>query len=187
MSFFARCKTQESAMDVCHYLQIIGSLLAKKPEQVLEVGIGTAQLTAALVMGLRYNGTGVLTCVDNWSEWRGVEPAGIVALRESGVRVVAPVSERNFLSECPDNTYDFVISDGDHRNVDQWVDDYFRITRPNGFIYFHDTNNNSMFPAISRVLERVQELGLPYYHFIKSTRPEERCERGLLLVVNEKP
>lgn len=173
-------------MDSCHYLQIMGSLVARKPEHVLEVGIGTAMLTAGLVMGLRFNRRGSLTCVDSWFDWHGIEPPGIASLRESGVTVIAPVEENTFLKGCPANTFDFVVSDGDHRNSGYWVDEYFRITKPDGFIYFHDTNNTVMFPSIARIQQRVVELGLPSYHFTRSSRDDERCERGLLLVINRK-
>lgn len=186
VDLLARSEPQETAMDSCHYLHILGSLLAKKPERVLEIGIGTALLTVGLSMGLRFNQKGSLTCVDNWKEWHGIEPPEIAALKEAGVCVVAPVEERDFLAGCPDNAYDFVVSDGDHCNIAQWVDEYFRITTPGGFVYFHDTNNTGMFPSISRVQERVLELGLPCYHFISNSRSEERCERGLLMVINTK-
>ncbi len=181
-----RADQQDVGMDTCHYLQIIGSLVAKKPQQVLEVGVGTALLTVGLVMALRYNQCGVLTCVDNWADWQGVEPPEIASLREAGVTVVAPVEERRFITECPSNMYDFVISDGDHKNSGSWVDDYFRITKPDGFIYFHDTNNHDRFPSLSRIEDHVKGLGLPYFHFTQSSRPDERCERGLLFVVNRK-
>jgi len=187
VELLARSDPQESAMDSCHYLQIVGSLLAKKPESVLEVGIGTAQLTVGLVMGLLFNQKGTLTCVDNWSEWQGVEPSEIAALRTSGVHVVAPVEERDFLIGCASDSFDFVVSDGDHRNSGTWVDEYFRITRPDGFIYFHDSNNIGMFPGIARIRQRVQCLGLPHYHFMQNSRKDERCERGLLLVINTPP
>ena len=173
-------------MDTCHYLQIIGSLVSKKPQNVLEVGVGTALLTVGLVMGLKYNRCGSLTCVDNWIDWHGIEPPEIKELREAGVTILAPLEERQFVSECPSNVYDFVVSDGDHRNSGSWVDEYFRITKPDGFIYFHDTNNTEMFPSISRIEQRVKELGLPSFHFTSSSRDDEHCERGLLFAINHK-
>lgn len=186
LDLLGRADQQDVGMDSCHYLQIIGSLVAKKPQRVLEIGIGTALLTVGLIMGLRYNQCGVLTCVDNWGDWQGIEPPEIVSLREAGVTVLAPIEERLFISECPDNTYDFVISDGDHKNSASWVDDYFRITKPDGFIYFHDTNNHDRFPSLALIEKRVKELGLTHFHFTQSSRTDERCERGLLFVINNK-
>lgn len=177
---------QEAAMDTCHYLQIVGSLVAKKTDNILEVGIGTAMLTTGLVMGMRYNQCGRLPCVDNWRDWHGIEPPEIATLREAGVMVIAPVEERVFLASSETDTYDFVVSDGDHSNSGTWVDEYFRITKPEGFIYFHNTNNHKMFPTLALVQQRVLQLGLPHYHFTQSSRKDERCERGLLFVVNRK-
>lgn len=178
-------KQHEIAMDSSHCLHIIGSLLSKKPDNVLEIGIGKATLTAGLVMGLRYNRKGRLTCVDNWIDWGGNEPSEIAVLREAGVTIIAPVEEKDFLYGCPGNSYDFVVSDGDHFNCDQWVDQYIRITKPDGFIYFHDTNNH-MFPNLDTIRQRVKQLGLPHFHFTQSSREDEQCERGLLFVINTK-
>lgn len=182
----AKSGDQETAMDSCHYLHIIGSLLSKKPDNVLEIGIGTALLTVGLVMGLRYNRKGHLTCVDNWLDWRGVEPPDINKLREAGVTIIAPVAEKDFLFGCATDSYDFVVSDGDHYNSDKWVDQYLRITKPGGFIFFHDTNNLSMFPNLDVIRQKVEQLGLYHYHFTQSSRKDERCERGLLFVINNK-
>jgi predicted O-methyltransferase YrrM len=186
IDLLGRAEPQDAGMDACHYLQIVGSLIAKKPDRVLEVGIGTALLTVGLIMGLRYNRCGTLTCVDNWGDWHGAEPPDIESLREAGVTVIAPVEELQFLRDCPDNAYDFIISDGDHRNSGSWVDEYFRITKPDGFMYFHDTNNYGTFPSLALIMTRVKELQLPYYHFTQSSRVDERCERGLLFVINKK-
>ncbi len=178
--------SQDSAMDICHYLQIIGSLVAKKPHHVLEVGIGTAMLTVGLVSALKFNQRGTLTCVDNWNDWHGVEPPEINVLREAGVAVIAPISEQEFVKQCPADCYDFVVSDGDHKNSWSWIDEYFRITKPDGFLYFHDTNNTKKFPALAGIESRVKELGLPYFHFTENSRNDEKCERGLLFVINKK-
>lgn len=186
IDLLGRADNQDAGMDACHYVQIVASLMAKKPRSILEVGIGTALLTVGLIMGIRYNRCGALTCVDSWYDWHGEEPPDIDSLREAGVTVLAPVEERQFLRECPDNEYDFVISDGDHRNSGSWVDEYFRITKPDGFMYFHDTNDHGAFPSLSLIEARVKELQLPYYHFTQSSRPDERCERGLLFVINKK-
>ena len=187
-SFFSLFNDQQSivAVDKSHALYIIGSLLSKKPDRVLEIGIGTGFLSAGLVMGLRYNQKGTLTCVDNWQDWQGVEPQEISILRSAGINLVAPVSEEEFILSCPEDEYDFVVSDGDHFNSGSWVDEYFRITKPDGFMYFHDTNQHDVFPSLALIEKRVKELNLPHFHFTQSSRPDEFCERGLLFVINKK-
>jgi hypothetical protein len=74
----------------------------------------------------------------------------------------------------------------DHLRSQNWVDEYLRITCHDGFIFFHDTNSDP-FPNLRKIVDRVKELNLPHYHFTESTRPEEKCARGWLFVINQKP
>lgn len=187
--YFALLNTMEPgagevAIDRSHNLFIMGALLSQKPDDVLELGIGTGYLTVSLVHGLRYNGKGKLTCVDNWGDARGGDMADVAEnLRMAGVNVMAPMEERTFLVNSPDNAYDFLISDADHVNSGTWVDEHLRVVRPGGFLFFHDTNNLADYPNMALITQRVRDLGLHHYHFTKSSRPDEQCERGLLFVV----
>jgi len=104
-------------------------------------------------------------------------------LRKVGVNVVAPVEEYLFVSGCPSESYDFLISDADHLNSGTWIDEHLRIVRPGGFLFFHDTNQIDEFPNMALIGKRVKELGLCHYHFKKSSRPDEQCERGWLFVM----
>jgi len=52
-------------------------------------------------------------------------------------------------------------------------------------MFFHDTNN-AEFPGLLTIETQVAELGLPYFHFKKDSRENERCSRGLLFVINKK-
>lgn len=172
-------------LDVPHNLFLIGSLLSRKPRNILEMGMGTGYLTWSIIQAIQYNGVGQLTSVDNWCDWGGAEPLGIDRIKAAGVNVVAPIDEREFLRTCPDNAYDFVISDADHRRSHQWTDEYLRITSHDGFLYFHDTNS-PMFRNLYAIVETIQKLNLPHYHFTQNTRPDERCDRGFLFVINKK-
>lgn len=185
-SFFSLFNNPQSivAVDKSHALYVVGALLSKKPEKVLEVGIGTGFLSMGLLMGLRYNKKGTLTCVDNWMDWQGIEPPEMSSLRDAGVNIIAPIAEKDFVMNCPSNEYDFIISDGDHLNSGEWVDEYLRITKPDGFMFFHDTNQHDVFPSLALIEKRVKELDLPYFHFTQSSRTDEHCERGLLFVIN---
>ncbi|MEX0677857.1 MAG: class I SAM-dependent methyltransferase [Pirellulales bacterium] len=176
---------QERAVDVAHNLFLIGCLVARKPRHVLEMGMGTGFVTGSVIQALGFNGVGELTCVDNWHDWGGREPDGTQQIRAAGVRVVAPMDEERFLRSAPADAYDFVISDADHFRSHAWVDQYLRITAHDGFLFFHDTNND-LFPNLRAIVDRVGELNLPHYHFIESTRPDERCSRGWLFVINRK-
>jgi glycosyltransferase involved in cell wall biosynthesis len=172
------------AVDRCHNLFLIGALLSKKPESVLELGIGTGYITLSVIHALRYNQKGRLTCVDDWSEWGGAEPDGIDAYRSAGAEIVAPVSEREFVINCPSDSYDFLISDADTFLSGLWVDEHVRITNNNGFMFFHNTNRKAEYRNLQLIAERIKELGLFYYHFTESSRADEHCGRDWLFVIN---
>jgi len=172
------------AIDRCHNMFMMGALLAKKPDDILELGIGSGYVTISLIHGLRYNGKGRLTCVDNWVDARGAVMEDLAAdLKKLGVNVVAPVEERSFVSGCPSDAYDFLISDADHVNSGTWIDEHLRIVRKGGFLFFHDTNQISQFPNMALIEKRVQELKLCHYHFKENSRPDENCDRGWLFVM----
>ena len=175
-----------SPIDRCHNLFLIGAVLSKKPENVLELGIGTGYVTASLIHALRYNGKGKLTCVDNWFDWGGKEPAGIERFRSAGVRVVAPVSEEDFVKKCPPDTHDFLISDADPFLSGLWIDEHLRITTDKGFMFFRNTNRSDDLPNLALIEKRFKELGLFYYHFTEQSRSDENCQSGWLFAINDK-
>jgi glycosyltransferase involved in cell wall biosynthesis len=174
------------AVDRCHNLFLMGALLSKKPENVLELGIGAGFVTWSLIHALRFNRRGKLTCVDNWFDWGGIEPEGIDEIRAAGVNVVAPIMEEEFVKNCPSDAYDFLISDADPFLSGLWVDEHLRITKLDGFMFFHKTNRKEDYPNLQLIEKRIKELGLFYYHFTESSRTDERCTRGWLFAINNK-
>ncbi len=173
-------------IDRCHNLFLVGALLSKKPDNILELGIGTGYVTASLIYALRYNGKGKLTCVDNWFDWGGQEPPGMEKIRAAGVKVVAPMDEAQFVKDCPSDAYDFLISDADAFLSGLWIDEHLRITADKGFMFFHNTNRIADLPNLALIEKRLKELGLYYYHFTEKSRPDERCDVGWLFGINDK-
>jgi len=173
-------------IDRCHNLFLVGAVLSKKPDTILELGIGTGYVTASLIYALRYNGKGKLTCVDNWFDWGGQEPEGIEKLRAAGVKLVAPMDEAQFVKDCPSDAYDFLISDADAFLSGLWIDEHLRITADKGFMFFHNTNRIADLPNLALIETRLKELGLSYYHFTEKSRPDERCDAGWLFAINDK-
>jgi glycosyltransferase involved in cell wall biosynthesis len=178
--------SSSSPIDRCHNLFLIGAILSKKPDNVLELGIGTGYVTSSVIYALRYNEKGKLTCVDNWFDWGGQEPEGIERFRSAGVRVVAPVSEAEFVKQCPSDTYDFMISDADPFLSGLWIDEHLRITSDKGFMFFRNTNRADDLPNLALIEKRLQELGLFYYHFTEQSRSDEHCHSGWLFAINDK-
>ena len=174
-----------TALDRAHGMFLYGSVVAKKPQNILELGVGTGYITLTLLHAIRYNRCGKLTSVDNWLDYGGKEPGGIDDLRQAGVDVVT-MSDGAFVRQAPADTYDLLVSDADHFSSHNWLDEYLRITRQDAFLFFHDTNTPELFPGLASIEGRVRAKGLPCYHFTASTRPDERCNRGWLFVINSK-
>jgi hypothetical protein len=93
--------------------------------------------------------------------------------------------EETFVRGCGPNTYDVLVSDADHKRSHLWLDEHLRIVRPEGLVFFHDTANPD-FSNLFNVVTSVQERRLPHYHFTASSRPDEHCNRGWLMVQNQK-
>jgi predicted O-methyltransferase YrrM len=167
------------AMDENH-IQLIGSLIkCSKPQSVLEIGIGTGLVTKTILESFEYNQIKPnLTCVDNFYDWSGNAPAGF----ETYENVINFISsdERNFIYNCKQK-YDFIVSDADHHHTNEWVEQTLGILNTNGILIYHDVTNGS-FPNLYSIIEYVKRNNINYILFDKSSRIEERCDRGLLVI-----
>jgi predicted O-methyltransferase YrrM len=173
------------AIDLAHNVFLVGAVLARKPENVLELGFGSGYVTTSLFHALRFNGKGRLTTVDSWFDWGGNEPAAVVNFKKAGINVVTS-GEEEFVRAAPTDAYDFLISDADHFRSGGWLDQHLRLVKHDGFLFFHDTNQPQMFPSLGTIEGQIKERGLPHFHFKESSRPDERCQRGWLFVINKK-
>lgn len=155
--------------------------MAAKPQNILELGIGSGLVTRSLMAAIRYNQYGTLTSVDNWLDWGRTRPELDIPPE---VKVIAS-EEEVFVRLAPTDEYDMLISDADHDRSGLWFTEHCRIVKPDGFMFFHDTNQ-PQYPTLFALQELAKARALPYFHFTKSTREDERCERGLLFVINRK-
>jgi len=184
--FLDQYKPHGAAIDFAHAVIILGSLVSSKPENVLEIGIGTGSITNILLNGIDYNQIGKLTCIDNFHDLGGNLPKSTLEnLKTKNINIIAPIEEKDFVFSQQENTYDFLVSDGDHLHSGEWVDQMFSIIKPNSFMFFHDVNNPDYINLMNYKL-RADELNKPNYLFTKSSRPDENCSRGLLMVINTK-
>tara|TARA_B100000315_G_C14543823_1_gene572239 strand:- start:93 stop:764 length:672 start_codon:yes stop_codon:yes gene_type:complete len=173
------------SIDKSHVMYIASTVLARKPKRILEVGIGSGYVTTNLFYSLKYNGRGTLTCVDNWHDWHGKEPKHAKIFRKKGIKIITQ-SEKDFVKNCEDNSFDFLVSDGDHHNSGTWINEYLRIIENDGFMFFHDTNLKDDYPKLQLIEKRILQLQLPYFHYKISSRDDEQCENGLLFSINKK-
>ncbi len=167
------------AIDRAHAFFIVGCVLAQKPETVVELGVGSGYLTRLLLAAIEYNGIGTLVSVDNWIDWQGHEPPIAQQLRTEGASIVVS-EERTWCEQRETGSVDCLVVDSDHLHGGEWVQEHLRIVRPGGLLFFHDTNAPS-YPSLKETVKAV--CGLSHIHFTTSSRPEERCQRGLLFVI----
>ena len=171
-------------IDLVHNCFIFGAVLSSKPINALELGIGKGYATRAILYALKYNRRGKLTSIDNWHDWDGKEPEHIQQLRDLGVKIIAPIDEGEFVRTQPDNSYDFLLSDGSHRHAGEWAEDIFRIVKANGIMFFHDVNIEK-YHSLKRYIELSKKRGLSRFIFSENSRDDETCNNGLLMVLNK--
>jgi predicted O-methyltransferase YrrM len=182
--FYLTPSADPVAVDLAHNALLLGAVASLKPDQVLELGLGAGYTSQAILQALTWNQKGRLTIVDNWYDWQGTEPPHAQPFREAGVMIVIS-DEGSFVKRCKANAYDFLVSDADHVRSHLWLDEHLRIVRPGGLMFFHDTANAD-FPNLAEIVAGVQKRKLCHYHFTATSRPDERCHRGWLMVQNQK-
>jgi predicted O-methyltransferase YrrM len=166
-----------------NHAEFVRSLvMCHKPRRVLEFGFGAGEATRAILAGLQYNRQGFeYTLVDNWFDFGGVPPSAARALADQGVGFVA-ASEHDFVAASR-SSYDFIFSDADHHNTQEWFDVvYERMVARGGVLIYHDVTNSAGFPNLLRIYEDVLSNG--YHHILlnRNSAPAERCDRGLLVI-----
>lgn len=184
-------------VDECHGDLIASLVKAHKPHMILELGVGSGFSSKKILEAIDWNEVGELdpsytkaryTLVDNWADWNGRAPKGIETLANHPSCTFIPSNEINFVFGTRDK-YDFIFSDADHWNADKWFDYvYTRLLKPGGILIYHDVCiveppvKELTFPNLALIYERCKELSIPCKIFNKSSRKEERCWRGLLVI-----
>lgn len=176
----------DAAIDLNHAFLLFAVAVASKSQRMLNLGIGPGLSVNALLRAVRYTGAGSIVAVDNNYDLGGNMSQGIIdQLRNDGVEVVIS-EERDYVFNCPTDSFDLIVSDADHYHAGEWVDEILRIARPGAFIFVHDADN-SAFPGLRRYQTRAAELGLGHVLFNKGGRGSERAPKtGWLMIVNRK-
>lgn len=169
----------EVVMDDCHIELIRALVRSAKPKKILELGIGSGAVTIAILDAVKHNqNDAALTCVDNFFDWGGVPPHGLALIHAK----VASENEGNFIASCVDK-FDFIVSDADHEHSHEWADKTLLLLNRGGIAVFHDVSNPD-YPNLSRVIATAESMCFQTMLFNTSSRPDERCHRGLLVVSN---
>lgn len=165
-------------IDLNHIKLIESLIMCLKPRLILELGIGSGSVTLAISDALACNQTDFakITCVDNFLDWGGRVPEEVQKL---------PVTliikrEKEFIETC-DQKYDFIVSDADHDHSHEWAERTLGLLNPKGIIVFHDICNPD-YPNLTEIVQVVDRLKYPRVIFDRSSREDERCSRGLLVV-----
>ena len=167
-------------MDQCHLDLIYGMLVSHKPKKVLELGMGSGIATDVILKAFEYNGIPLdLTCVDNWLDWNFLKPKEISSYETKGVKVITS-AEKDFVYSCKDH-FDFIVSDADHDHAQEWFQQSFSLLAPGGIIIYHDVTNPD-FANLYSLFQSARAEHLSHFLFNTSSRHEEKCERGLLVI-----
>lgn len=170
------------AIDKAHCDLIYGLIVAQKPRSLLELGFGEGASGAHISEAIAYNNIGFdYTIVDNWHDWGGKMPENLPYLL--GAKIIES-DEREFVEKsCTEGRkWDFILSDADHHNSDQWFWKlYTQLLNDGGIVVLHDVTNSG-FPNLESIVKLIRAYNHRHALFNKSSRPDEECERGLLVV-----
>ena len=181
--------TDESVkIDLAHAALIQSLVVCNKPESILEIGLGGGKSTDAILDGVAFNAISPYqyTLVDNWFDWNGVRPEGVDEKYGKKLHIV-DMDEREFVFSTK-KTYDFIMSDGDHHRTDQWFEHvYENLLNPGGILIYHDVNfiDDDAFKNLQNIHHKAVEYGLKFKLFNKNSRPDERCQRGLMVIFKD--
>lgn len=170
------------AIDKAHCDLIYGLVVSAKPRDVLELGYGTGASSLSISEALEYNENALFnsakelqakyTIVDNWNDWNGEEPD----IHQHRFSLVT-MDETEFCSNLQKDSYDFILSDADHANAEKNAGKLFYALRSPGILIFHDVTNPG-WPNLRVLLGSYANSVL----FNKSSRQNEECDRGLLVI-----
>lgn len=170
-------------MDHAHIMLIYGVALAIKPLNILELGIGSGAVTTALLEAVTYNGRGRITVVDNWVDWGGVRPE-IAGLAHTSKISIVDSNEETAVNKWTPGTVDLIVSDADHMNSHKWFLTTMSLLTKTGIAFFHDVTNPA-FPNLNTLIDTVKQHEYSYWVFRENSVAQERCDRGLLMVMKK--
>lgn len=187
-------------IDICHAHLIDGLVRSSKPERILECGFGGGRSHRAIAHAAKYNeNMPHYTLVDSWHDWGGDMPPEVHAVikehqlnhitKDAKVNVFKSftthsMTEQQFIDCARKDTikYDFIMMDADHQHSHEWAEQVCDelLTSP-GILIYHDVDGS--YPGLATLPGLLRHKpGYDTVVFNKSTREDEECKRGLLVV-----
>ena len=173
-------------IDVVHAHLISGLVASHKSEKILELGVGGGGATDSILASIDYNGNNPsYTLVDNWIDFGRVMPQEVKERYGDRINIITS-DEKDFVFSTKEQ-YDFIMSDADHHHTNEWFRHvYDNLLLPCGILIYHDVNLfpeiDGSFPILLEILEECKRNNFHHILFNKSTLPNERCHRGLLVI-----
>ena len=174
-------------IDIVHAELITGLILSQKPKNILELGLGGARSCDSIIKAIDYNkNSPKFTIVDNWLDWNGKIPKGVLETYSNKAEIIT-MDEKEFVFSTKER-YDFIMSDADHNNTEQWFEHvYDNLLNDFGILIYHDINIiEDSFINLRKIYEICKKRNLNYYLFNKNSLNNERCQRGLLTIFKNK-
>jgi hypothetical protein len=174
-------------VDIAHSNLLTGLVMANKPKYVLELGVGGGRSTDAILAGLEYNQQLFkYTLVDNWYDFGFVMPEEVGNKYGSTVEIVTS-DEKDYVFSHVKN-FDFIMSDADHHNTNEWFEHvYDNLLMDGGILCYHDINLvEESFVNLREIYNKCQERNITHMLFNKNSLPYEKCQRGLLVIFKNK-
>lgn len=188
-------------IDVCHALLVDGLVRSFKPTNILECGFGGGRSHNAIARGASYNkNKPKYTLVDSWHDWNFQMPNEVhEAVKRHSLNhkhheaeentfshfSIVTANEGDFVRDAinkKDDKYDFIMSDADHQHTNEWaVDVYIHLLTSPGFLIYHDADNDG-YPNLKLIKGYMDDRLAHTIMFNRSTRDDEECARGLLVV-----
>jgi predicted O-methyltransferase YrrM len=175
---------EDIKIDSNHVDLIYGLIVSLKPRRLLEFGLGRAVSTDRILTAIGYNGIPVqYVVVDNWKDFGGSIPDEAARNYANRLSLVTE-DEGHYIDRAikSGERFDFILCDGDHFNSEKYFTDvYGKLLSPGGILLYHDVVG-AEFPNLHEIPRKANAHALSHIIFDKSTRPDEHCERGLLVI-----
>jgi predicted O-methyltransferase YrrM len=177
---FKRLDGNPGAIDESHAMLIYGLILAHKPIDILEFGLGTGVLTRVILAAIAYNERGYFVTVDNWNDFGFERPPLADELTSLGAHFIT-YDQQKFLESVSDNWWDMVICDANHGSEPYLIGDMIRTVRPGGILLVHDAAHDLW----TRKHNGIHSDVASKHVFKAKSLLNERTDRGLLMMIKK--